>query len=55
MDTPETNDQSAMRTEVYSSPARPLSPFSRSDAVLSPQACATCQGAAELIESRIIQ
>jgi hypothetical protein len=48
MDTPETNDQSAIRTGVYSSPARPLSPFSRSDAVLSPQACATCQAAAEL-------
>ncbi len=48
MDTPETNDQSAIRTDVYSSPARPLSPFSRSDAVLSPQACATCQDAAEL-------
>jgi hypothetical protein len=48
MDTPETNDQSAIRTDVYSSPVRPLSPFSRSDAVLSPQACATCQAAAEL-------
>ncbi len=47
MDTPETNEQSAMRTEVYSSPVRPQSPFSRSDAVLSPQACSTCQGAAE--------
>src|SRR5258708_1525844 len=47
MDTPETNDQPAMGTEV-STPARPLFSFSRSDAVLSPQECATCQGAAEL-------
>ncbi|HTP31971.1 MAG TPA: hypothetical protein VMJ75_07355 [Candidatus Acidoferrales bacterium] len=47
MDTPETNDPSALRTDVYSSPARPLPSFSSSDAVLSPQACATCQGAAE--------
>jgi hypothetical protein len=37
-----------MRTEGYNNPARPLSPFSRSDVVLTPQACATCQGASEL-------
>lgn len=48
MDTRETNEQPTCRTEVNSSTARPLSPSSRSDAVLSPQTCATCQGAAEL-------
>ena len=48
MDSPETNEQPAIRTEVYSSPAKPRAPFSRSDAVLSPQACSTCQTAAEL-------
>lgn len=48
MDTPETNDQSALRTDVYSRPARPLPSFSRTDAVISPQACGACQDAAEL-------
>src|SRR6202162_339986 len=48
MDSPETNEQPAIRTEVYSSPAKPRAPFSRSDAVLSPQACSPCQTAAEL-------
>jgi PatG C-terminal len=48
MDSPATNDQPAIRTEVYSSPARPRAPSGRSDAVLSPQACSTCQAAAEL-------
>jgi PatG C-terminal len=48
MNTPETNEPSAVRTDVSSSPAKPRAPFSRSDGVLSPQACATCQAAAEL-------
>jgi hypothetical protein len=48
LDIPETTDQSAIRTEANSSPARPLSPFSRSNAALSPQACPTCQASAEL-------
>lgn len=47
MDTPETNEQSAIRREVYSNTSRPLPPSSRSDAILSPQACATCNGAAD--------
>jgi PatG C-terminal len=48
MDTPETNGQSTMPTAASSSLTRPLSAYSRSEAVLSPQACATCQGAADL-------
>lgn len=48
MDSPEIDEQPAVRTDVYNNPGKPRSPFSRSDAVLSPQACATCQGAAEL-------
>ena len=46
MDTPETNEQSPLLAEAYSSLARP--PFSRSEGVLSPQVCATCQSAAGL-------
>src|SRR5437773_1808320 len=46
MDTPEINEASPLRTDVYS-PAGPRSPFSRSGGVLSPQACSTCQGAPE--------
>ncbi len=37
MDTPETNEKPAVRTEVYS----------RSNAALSPQACSTCQAEAD--------
>jgi PatG C-terminal len=47
VDTPETNDQAVIRKEVHDSPVRPFSPDGRSEAVLSPQACATCQGAPE--------
>jgi hypothetical protein len=47
MDIPETIDTSVKRTEGNSSPARPLSPSVRSDAVVSPQTCSTCSGAAE--------
>ena len=46
MDTSETNEKPAVRTDV-SNPAKARAGFSHSDAVLSPQACATCQAAAE--------
>ncbi len=46
MDTPETNDQPAVRTDICDNPAKPTAPFRRSNTVLSPQACTTCQGAA---------
>jgi hypothetical protein len=47
MDSPETNEQPAVPTHVYNNPTTPGAPFRRSDTVLSPQACPTCQGAAE--------
>jgi hypothetical protein len=47
MDSPETNEQPAVPTHGYNNPATPGAPFRRSDTVLSPQACTTCQGAAE--------
>ena len=46
MDTPEPNERSASRTDFHSNPQPPPS-FSRSGTVLSPQACATCQDAAD--------
>jgi hypothetical protein len=48
MDNPETNEQPVVRTDVYNNPGKPRAPFSRSEGVLSPQACAACQGAADL-------
>ena len=43
MDTTETNEPSPLLTEAHGGRVRP--PFSRPDAVLSPQACATCSAA----------
>ena len=48
MDSPETNEQPVVRTGVSSNQAKHRAPFSRSEAVLSPQTCSTCQDAAEL-------
>ena len=48
MDNPETNEQPVVRTGVSSNPVKSRAPFSRSEEVLSPQACSTCQSAAEL-------
>jgi hypothetical protein len=43
VDTTETNEPSPLLTEAHGGRVRP--PFSRPDAVLSPQACATCSAA----------
>lgn len=48
MDTPDMNEQPTIRTESDSRPAGAHASLSRSEAGLSPQACATCQGAADL-------
>jgi hypothetical protein len=46
MDIRETNEQSDVRAEISGNPAKPIAPFRRSNPVLSPQACSTCQDAA---------
>src|SRR4051812_3481088 len=47
MDTSETSENTAMRTDVDRNPARRRTSLSRSDAAVSPQACASCQASGD--------
>src|SRR5580704_3476568 len=46
MNTRDINEQSAVRTDNCDNPATPAATSLRSNPVLTPQACASCQGAA---------